>query len=52
MREAMHSAAREGVDAAAGLVAYEGAGTIGSDVQVDVVAPMENVPRFVAASTE
>ncbi len=52
MREAMHSAAREGVDAAAGFVAYQGAGTIGSDIEVDVVAPIENVPGFVAASTE
>jgi len=52
MREAMHSAAREGVDAVAGFVAYQSAGTIGSDIEVDVVAPIENVPRFVAASTE
>jgi hypothetical protein len=52
MREAMHSAAREGVDAATGSVAYQGAGTIGSDLEVAVVASTANVPRFIAASTE
>jgi hypothetical protein len=52
MREAMHSAAREGVDAAAGVVAYQGAGTIGSEVEVEVVDSLDNVPRFAAAATE
>ena len=52
MREAMHSAAREGVDAAAGFVAYEGAGTIGSDVEVEVVDSLDNVPGFIAATAE
>jgi hypothetical protein len=51
MREAMHSAAREGVDAATGSVAYQGAGTIGSDLEVDVVAA-EDSHRFMAASHE
>lgn len=36
MREAMHSAAREGIDVAAGNLAARGQGTIGSDVPVDV----------------
>jgi hypothetical protein len=52
MREAMHSAAREGVDAASGVVAYEGAGTIGSDIEVEVVASLDDVPGFVASATE
>jgi len=52
MREAMHSVAREGVDAAAGFVGYQGAGTVGSDVEVEVLASMDNVPGFIAAATE
>jgi hypothetical protein len=51
MREAMHSAAREGVDAAAGAVACQGSGTIGSDIEVEVVASSDDVPRFLADSS-
>jgi hypothetical protein len=36
MREAMHSAAREGIDVAIGYLPAQGQGTIGSDVPVDV----------------
>lgn len=39
MREAVHSAAREGVDAATGAVAFQSAGTIGSDIEVEVATP-------------
>lgn len=35
MREAMHGAAREGVDVAAGAVTPRGGGTIGSDIPVE-----------------
>jgi hypothetical protein len=46
MRETIHSAAREGVDAAVGAVSYQEAGTIGSDLEVEVVASMTDVPAF------
>ena len=52
MREAMHSTAREGVDAAAGVVAYQGAGTIGSDIEVEVLTSMDNVPGLIASAAE
>lgn len=37
MREAMHSAAREGIDVAAGQIEARGQGSIGSEVPVDII---------------
>lgn len=38
MREAMHSACREGVDVAAGQIAPRGQGIVGSDVAIDLTS--------------
>jgi hypothetical protein len=37
LREAIHSATREGVDAASGTIGFKGGGTIGSDIPVETV---------------
>ena len=37
LREAIHGAAREGVDAATGVVPLQGKGTVGSDIPVEVI---------------
>jgi hypothetical protein len=47
LRDALHAAAREGVDVASGDAAPRGTGTIGSDVAVELVAPEANVPGFI-----
>lgn len=39
LREAIHGAAREGLDAATGVVAFEGAGTVGSRLPIEEAAP-------------
>lgn len=43
LREVIHGAAREGVDAASGEIAFQGVGTIGTDIAVDTVAPREGM---------
>lgn len=43
LREAIHSAAREGLDAASGLVAFEGRGTVGSDLRVEEIGQARGV---------
>jgi hypothetical protein len=43
LREAVHGAAREGLDAASGLVAFAGAGTVGSDIAIEQI---DLVQRF------
>lgn len=43
LREVIHGAAREGVDAASGAIAFQGSGTIGTDIAVDTVAPREGM---------
>jgi hypothetical protein len=48
LREAVHGAAREGVDVAAGRQVAQGAGTIGSDIPVDLITGGSDVPAFVA----
>jgi len=37
LREAIHSATREGVDAATGAVAFKGSGTIGTEIPIETV---------------
>jgi hypothetical protein len=37
LREAIHSATREGVDAASGSIAFKGSGTIGTDIPIETV---------------
>jgi hypothetical protein len=44
LREAIHSAAREGIDVAAGKVSAKGAGTIGSDIPVELVTAADTLP--------
>lgn len=48
LRDALHAAAREGADVASGEAEPRGAGTIGSDVAVELVPPEANVPGFLA----
>jgi hypothetical protein len=45
LREAIHSATREGVDAASGTVAFKGSGTIGTDIPVETVELPEDHMR-------
>ena len=40
LREAIHGAAREGLDAASGSVAFQGTGTVGSDLRVEEIGHM------------
>jgi hypothetical protein len=37
LREAIHSATREGVDAASGAIAFKGSGTIGTDIPIETI---------------
>lgn len=37
LREAIHSATREGVDAATGAIAFQGSGTIGTEIPIETV---------------
>jgi hypothetical protein len=48
LREALHGAAREGVDVAAGQIAAQGAGTIGSDIPVELVTAPAELPGFMS----
>ncbi|HEX8073369.1 MAG TPA: hypothetical protein VF545_00165 [Thermoleophilaceae bacterium] len=48
LREAIHAAACEGVDVAAGKIAARGTGTIGSEIPVDVVGSPAELPGFLA----
>lgn len=45
LREAVHGAAREGLDAAAGLVRPDGTGTAGSSIAVEDLGAMEDLDR-------
>lgn len=46
LREAIHGAAREGVDAASGAIAFQGTGTIGNDIPIEAAGvPREGVQR-------
>jgi len=44
MREAVHSAAREGVDAAIGKVSFQGTGTIGSEIPIETTGLSRRTP--------
>ncbi len=46
LREAIHSAARQGVDAASGEIAFQGSGTIGTDIPIDTLGPREGLERL------
>jgi hypothetical protein len=46
LREALHGAAREGIDVAAGEIAPQGAGTIGSEIPVELVHAPAELPGF------
>jgi hypothetical protein len=48
LREAVHAAAREGIDVAAGSIAAQGAGTIGSEIPVELVSAPAELPGFLA----
>ncbi len=49
LREAIHSAARQGVDAASGQVSFQGEGTIGTDIPIDIVGPREGMDGLASA---
>jgi hypothetical protein len=44
LREAVHSAAREGVDAAVGKISFQGAGTIGSEISIEATGLSRRAP--------
>lgn len=44
LREAVHSAAREGVDAAVGKVSFQGAGTVGSEIPIETAGLSRRAP--------
>jgi hypothetical protein len=48
LREALHGAAREGIDVASGTIAAQGYGTIGSEIPVELVAAPAELPGFIA----
>lgn len=47
LRDAVHAAAREGVDVASGDVASHATRGIGAEIPVEMVAPAANVPGFI-----
>jgi hypothetical protein len=51
LREAVHGAAREGLDAATGLVAFRGSGTVGSEIAVDQISVVKRFGAPNAAPT-
>lgn len=46
LREAIHSAARQGVDAASGEIEFQGAGTIGTDIPIDTEDAREGLAQW------
>lgn len=45
LREAIHGAAREGLDAASGSVPFQGKGTVGSDLRIEEVGQVRGVAK-------
>jgi hypothetical protein len=48
LREAIHSAARQGVDAASGEIEFRGSGTIGTDIPIDTEDAREGRPQWIS----
>jgi hypothetical protein len=48
LREAIHSAARQGVDAASGEIEFRGTGTIGTDIPIEDEDPREGFPQWIS----
>ena len=44
LREAIHGAARQGFDAASGLVAFQASGTAGADIAIDSIGVLDGTP--------
>ncbi len=49
LREVIHSAARQGVDAASGGIEFQGAGTIGTDIPIETEEPREGWQQWVSS---